>query len=134
PADPDDWSDALAELDLELRRIGWGREQEEAYLQRAFGHPSRSRLTAFKDLNAYLKAVKLLQPGTDPHSAAVPLQRSDLLSQSDLLLQQLGWDASRGRGFLEHHFQLASRQQLNDEQLLRFNLLLEGELIAAPLS
>jgi hypothetical protein len=128
-ADPDDWSDELAELDLELRRIGWEREQEAAYLQRAFGHPSRSRLTAYRDLSAYLKTVRLLQPGTAPNSAPVPLRRADLLSQSDQLLQSLRWDANHGRSFLEQHFQLSSRQQLSDEQLLHFNMLLESELI-----
>jgi hypothetical protein len=60
----------------------------------------------------------------------VPLRRSDLLQQSDKLLQSLRWDAVQGRELLEQHFQLSSRQQLNDEQLLQFNMLLEGELIA----
>jgi hypothetical protein len=44
------------------------------------------------------------------------------------MLQKLQWDASQGRAFLEEYFQLASRQQLSDEQLLHFNMLLEAEL------
>ena len=126
---PDDWSDELAALDLHLQRLGWGRDQESTYLQRAFGHPSRSRLTSYGDLSAYLKAVQQLSPGTDPGSAPVPLRRADLLSQCDQMLQQLQWDANQGRAFLEEHFQLASRQQLSDEQLLHFNMLLEGALL-----
>jgi hypothetical protein len=126
---PDDWSDELAALDLHLQRLGWGRDQESTYLQRAFGHPSRSRLTSYGDLSAYLKAVQQLSPGTDPGSAPVPLRRTDLLSQCDQMLQQLQWDANQGRAFLEEHFQLASRQQLSDEELLHFNMLLEGALL-----
>jgi hypothetical protein len=126
---PDDWSDELAALDLHLQRLGWDRDQESTYLQRAFGHPSRSRLTSYGDLSAYLKTVQQLSPGSDPASAPVPLRRADLLSQCDQMLQQLQWDASQGRAFLEEHFQLASRQQLSDEQLLHFNMLLEGELM-----
>ena len=126
---PDDWSDELAALDLHLQRLGWGRDQESTYLQRAFGHPSRSRLTSYRDLSAYLKAVQQLSPGSDPGSAPVPLRRADLLSQCDQMLQQLQWDASQGRAFLEEHFQLSSRQQLSDEQLLHFNMLLEEELM-----
>jgi hypothetical protein len=125
---PDDWSDELAALDLQLQQLGWGRDQESTYLQRAFGHPSRSRLTSYGDLNAYLKAVQQLSPGSDPASAPVPLRRTDLLSQCDEMLQKLQWDASQGRAFLEEYFQLASRQQLSDEQLLHFNMLLEAEL------
>jgi len=128
-ADPDDWSEELAELDVQLQRLGWDRSQESIYLQRAFGHPSRNRLTAYADLAAYLRAVRVLSLGSSPESAAIPLRRSELLSQCEQLLASLGWDAGRGRQFLEQHFQLASRQQLGDEQLLQFNMLLEEQLI-----
>jgi len=59
----------------------------------------------------------------------VPLRRRDLLEQCDQLLQQLHWDAARGRTLLEQEFQLSSRQQLSDEQLLQFNMLLESALL-----
>lgn len=127
--DPEDWSGELARLDLELRRIGWQREQEATYLERAFGHPSRSRLTSYGDLLAYLQALQNLPPASDPAMAPVPLRRRDLLSQCDQLLAQLRWDAAQGRQFLEEHFQLSSRQQLSDSQLLQFNMLLEGALV-----
>ena len=129
PLDPEDWSDELAALDVQLQRLGWQRDQESIYLQRAFGHPSRSRLTSYGDLVAYLAAVRHLQAPADPTSVAVPLRRVDLLAQSDELLAQLGWDGARGRELLESHFQRSSRQQLNDEDLLRFNMILEGELV-----
>jgi len=129
PPDPDDWSSELARIDLQLRRLGWQRQQESGYLERAFGHPSRSRLTSYADLLAYLQALEALEPGCDPSNAPVPLRRRDLLAQCDGLLAQLGWDAQQGRRFLERQFQASSRQQLSDEQLLQFNMLLEGELI-----
>jgi len=129
PVDPEDWSAELAQLDLQLRRLGWSREQEAIYLQRAFGHPSRHRLTTYADLMAYLRVVQSFTPDTDPAMAAVPLRRGDLLSQCDLLLEGLGWGAERGRAFLQHHLGAASRQQLSDQQLLQFNMLLEGEMI-----
>jgi hypothetical protein len=129
PADPEDWSAELAQIDLELRRLGWQREQEATYLGRAFHHPSRSRLTSYGDLVAYLQALQTLDAGSDPATAAVPLRRRDLLAQSDQLLGRLQWDAAQGRQFLEQHFQRSSRQQLSDSQLLQFNMLLEGALI-----
>ena len=129
PPDPDDWSSELTQLELELKRLGWQREQEGLYLERAFGHPSRSRLTSYGDLVAYLQALQALAPGADPSGAPVPLRRRDLLAQCDGLLAQLRWDAGQGRAFLERQFQVSSRQQLSDTQLLQFNMLLEGELI-----
>ena len=127
PADPEDWSSELAQLELELKRLGWQREQESSYLERAFGHPSRSRLTTYADLLAYLQALGGLEPGSDPANAAIPLRRRDLLIQCDQLLGQLNWDASQGRECLEQHFNLNSRQLLSDSQLLHFNMLLESE-------
>lgn len=128
-ADPDDWSEELAELDIQLQRIGWDRSQEGQYLERCFGHPSRSRITSYADLVSYLRGLRTLPVGATPANAAVPLRRSELLQQSDQLLQSLRWEAAQGRDLLEQHFQLSSRQQLNDEQLLQFNMLLEEQLI-----
>jgi len=130
-ADPEDWSAELARIDLALKRIGWQRDQEGLYLERAFGHPSRSRLTTYNDLLAYLRLVEQLEPGADPMAVPVPLRRADLLEQSDALLAQLGWDALRGRQFLEQHLGRGSRLQLNDAELLQFNMLLEEALLAA---
>ena len=130
PADPDDWSDELAELDVQLQRIGWDRNVESTYLQRAFGHPSRNRLTAYADLVSYLRSLRNLPAGADAATAPVPLQRRDLLEQCDQLLGSLQWDAQQGRQLLEQQFQLSSRQQLSDEQLLQFNMLLEEQVLA----
>ena len=130
PTDPDDWSDELAAVDLEIRRIGWDREQERSYLERAFGHSSRHKLTRYSDLVAYLKRLKVLEPGTPVEAAPVPLRRSDLISQGDQMLQSLGWTSDQARNFLNQHLGSNSRQSLSDEQLLSFNMLLENELVS----
>lgn len=131
PGDPEDWSSELARIDLQLQRLGWQRPQESAYLERAFGHGSRSRITTYADLLAYLRTLETLEPGCDPDSVPVPLRRRDLLTQSDALLAQLGWSAGQGRQFLEQHLGLASRQQLSDPQLLQFNMLLEEAVLGS---
>ncbi|MEB3176806.1 MAG: hypothetical protein VKJ87_04315, partial [Synechococcus sp.] len=121
PAEPEDWSEELTAVEMELQRLGWDRDQEGTYLQRAFGHPSRSRLVNYADMVSYLKALRCLEPGCSAASAVVPLRRSDLLRCSDELLGQLQWGAAQGRQFLEEQFGKGSRQQLSDEQLLVFN-------------
>jgi hypothetical protein len=131
PMDPEDWSQELTQIDLQVQRLGWGRAQEGIYLQRAFGHPSRSRLTRWADLTAFLRALEALAPGADPATAAIPLQRRDLLQQCDTLLERLGWDTGTARRFLERHLALSSRQQLSDDQLLQFNMLLEEAWLEA---
>ncbi|MFM7641906.1 MAG: hypothetical protein ACKO45_10205 [Cyanobium sp.] len=129
PSDPEDWSADLLQLDRLLRNLGWGREEEGVYLQRLFGQPHRSRLTRYADLMALQRALEALPPGSEPGSAPLPLLRSELLAQCDGLLVQLGWTTDRARQALEQHFAVNSRQRLSDQQLLAFNLLLEGELL-----
>ena len=128
PADPEDWSEELTAIDLELRRIGWDRSLERVYLERAFGHGSRHRLTRYGDLVAFLRQLRLLQPDENPGTAAVPIRRSDLIEQGDQMLSQLQWTRDQARDFLQKHQQSNSRQQLSDEQLLQFNIMLEDQL------
>jgi len=68
---------------MELKRLGWSREQESDYLQRALSFLSRSRITRYGDLCTYLSTLKQLTPGEDPATVSVPLQRRELLSQGD---------------------------------------------------
>ena len=128
PSDPEDWSEELTAIDFEINRIGWSRDQERVYLERAFGHAGRHRLTRYADLVAYLRQLRQLEPGDKADQAVVPLRRGDLISQGDEILRQLGWSGEQARGFLQQHLQAKSRQQLSDEQLLQFNLLLENQL------
>ena len=129
PTDPEDWSEELTSIDLELKRIGWGREQEQQYLERAFGHASRHRLTRYADLVAYLRQLRQLQQGDQPDQSSVPIRRSDLITQGDAMLKQLNWSGDQARAFLNQHLQANSRQQLTDEQLLQFNMLLEEQTL-----
>ena len=129
PTDPDDWSEELTAIDLELQRIGWDRANESIYLERAFGHSSRHRLTRFSDLVAYLKRLRELPASSDAKTAGIPLRRSDLVNQCDEILKRLNWEQQQAREFLQSNFQVGSRQQLSDEQLLGFNMLLEEQLL-----
>ena len=58
PTDPDDWSEELTAIDLQLKRIGWTREHEQMYLERAYGHGSRHKLTKYSDLVSFLNRLK----------------------------------------------------------------------------
>ena len=127
PTDPEDWSEELTAIDLELKRIGWGRDQERIFLERAFGHGSRHRLTRYADLVAYLRQLRQLQLHEQADQAHIPIRRSDLINQGDQMLKQLGWKADQARAFLQERLQASSRQQLTEEQLLQFNMLLEEQ-------
>ena len=131
PTDPDDWSEELTAIDLQLKRIGWAREHEHMYLERAYGHGSRHKLTRYSDLVSYLNKLKSFEVGADAGAVQSPLRRSDLITQGDEMLTTLKWDQERAKIFLQSKLGATSRQQLSDEQLFEFNMLLEEQLIAA---
>ena len=131
PTDPDDWSEELTAIDLELKRIGWTREHEHLYLERAHGHGSRHKLTRYSDLVSYLNKLKSLEVGAEAGAVQTPLRRSDLITQGDEMLTTLNWNQERAKSFLQSKLGATSRQQLSDEQLLEFNMFLEEQTMKA---
>ncbi len=125
--DPEDWSDELAAIDHELKRIGWDRKQEMLYLERCFGHASRHRITQYSDLTSFLNQLKEIKTGESPNQACQPIRRADLINQCDQVLEKLRWTPEQARKYLKEQLKVRSRQQLNDQQLLSFNKLLEAE-------
>ena len=85
-------------------------------------------MTRYADLVAYLRQLRQLEASDQPDQAIVPIRRGELITQGDQMLRQLGWSGEQARGFLQQHIQAKSRQQLSDEQLLQFNILLENQI------
>ena len=130
PTDPEDWSEELTAIDLQLKRIGWTRDHESEYLERAYGHGSRHKLTRYSDLVSYLNKLRSFDDEANAGSAPTPLRRGDLITQSDEMLKTLQWDQETAKSFLQSKLGATSRQQLSDEQLFEFNMLLEEQLIS----
>ncbi len=49
-----------------------------------------------------------------------PLDLSDIISQTDVEMMRLGWDARQGRAYLKQVFNKESRQQLTVQELQQF--------------
>jgi hypothetical protein len=62
--------------------------------------------------------------GAEP---AMAVDLSDIIAQTDVELQRLGWSVSQGREFLEKTYGKRSRHDLTDEELLEFLLYLETQ-------
>jgi hypothetical protein len=56
-----------------------------------------------------------------------PIDLSDIIAQTGVELQRLGWDVHKGREFLEKTYGKRSRHDLTDEELLEFLLYLETQ-------
>lgn len=60
PQGGDDWTEELAQIDLELRRLGWTIAEESAYLQEKYGKASRDHITDYGELLQFLTALQAM--------------------------------------------------------------------------
>lgn len=68
----------------------------------------------------------------DTPPSADPVDLSDIIVQTDVELERLGWDVNQGREFLERTYGKRSRHDLTDEELLEFLLYLESQPTPSP--
>ncbi|WP_320676891.1 hypothetical protein [Prochlorococcus sp. MIT 1300] len=126
--DPEDWTEELAQVELEIKRIGWSRIDESKYLDRAMGYSSRQLITQYSELISYLNQLKKFVKDESPESADIPLKRGDLITESNSILKELNWDIAKSRAYLLESMKVKSRQDLSDEKLMQFNNILLEKL------
>ena len=116
--EPSDWSDELTAIDAEIVRLKWSRDDEINFLEKTFGYNNRSKITNYNDIVKYLNLLKKLDKPT--HSKIVATNINSLIRESDNILSDLSWDHMQGREYLLREFNVSTRKELNEEQLLSF--------------
>ena len=116
--EPSDWSDELAAIDLEIKRLKWSREDEINFLNKIFGYNNRNKITNYKDLVRYLDLLK--KKKHDNLSNTVNQDINSLINESDQILRELSWDHLKGREYLQREFNVSTRKELNNNQLIQF--------------
>ena len=116
--EPSDWSDELTAIDSEIERLKWTREDEISFLETKFGYNNRNKITKYNDILKYLKLLK--QVDTTNKCNVANGNINTLINESDLILRDLKWDYSQGRQFLKKEFNVSTRKELNQDQLLIF--------------
>jgi hypothetical protein len=138
----EDWSDELAQIDLELKRLGWTGQQESLYLQQNYGKSSRDYITDYGELLNFLSALRTLPSAAPawkpsivekipeaspdysqwqslPQEPVIP-ERSILMEQVTGECKRLGWTNRQGRDYLLQTYQKSTRQELTDGELWEF--------------
>ncbi len=65
-----DWSEDLAQISVELKRLNWDSKQEQEYLQRTFNKSSRDDIIDHGELMDYLGYLQALPSYFEEHSEA----------------------------------------------------------------
>ena len=116
--EPIDWSNELTAIDSEIDRLKWSREEEIKFLQKNLGFNSRNKITNYNDIVKYLNLLKKIDISL--HSDILNQNIKTLIEESDSLLRDLSWDHTQGREYLQKEFNVSTRKELNEEQLLSF--------------
>ena len=117
-SEPSDWSNELIAIDSEIHRLNWTREDEIKFLEKNLGYNSRNKITSYKDIVMYLTLLK--KTNNENSSNIVKDNLYKLIEESDTILSDLSWDNIKGREFLQKEFNVSTRKELNENQLLLF--------------
>lgn len=117
--EPSDWSNELAGIDLEIERLKWSRDDEKDYLEKKFGYNSRNKITNYSDIQEYLTLLKNIDR-SDRIEDNLNTRIKTLIDNSDTILRDLSWDNKQGREFLQKEFNVSTRKELDENQLISF--------------
>ena len=113
--EPFDWSNDLAAIDSEIRRLKWTRDDEIKFLEKKLGYNNRNKITNYKQLINYLNMLKKIDETTLADSNI-----NNLIEESEIILKELSWDYKKGREYLLKEFNVSARKDLNEKQLITF--------------
>ena len=122
--EPNDWSNELTAIDHEIKRLNWTRDNENSFLENNFGYNNRNKITKYAEIVSYLDMLKKLD------NVATSIDKKDktknLILETDILLKELSWDNNKGREYLKKEFNVLTRKELDEQQLISFVSMLKS--------
>ncbi len=116
--EPSDWSSELTSIDSEIQRLKWSRDDEINFLEKNLGYNNRNKITNYDDIVKYLELLK--KTPFQNLSNVVNENINTLIEKSDSILKELSWNHIQGREFLQKEFNVSTRKELSQEQLVSF--------------
>ena len=116
--EPSDWSNELTAIDSEIKRLKWSRDDEIVFLEKVLGYNNRNKITSYDDIVKYLSLLKKTDIQNPLKIANGNL--NNLIEESDVILRDLSWDYKQGREFLQKEFNVLTRKELSETQLVSF--------------
>tara|TARA_B100000579_G_scaffold218098_1_gene178384 strand:+ start:399 stop:1067 length:669 start_codon:yes stop_codon:yes gene_type:complete len=116
--EPCDWSNELTAIDSEIQRLKWSRDDEIKFLEKNYGYNNRNKITNYSDIVNYLSLLKKINNQNNPKLIKVNI--NTLIEESDSILRDLSWNNIQGREYLEKEFNVSTRKELNEKQLISF--------------
>ncbi len=118
---PRDWSNDLALIDIELKRLNWGKEDENKLISMLFNYGQRNKIIHYKEIQLYLEILKSLEKGQSVKDIDLNSCRPFLKQQTDNYINLLNWSESKARASLYEKYGYQSRSELNLSELYKYS-------------
>ena len=116
--EPNDWSSELTAIDTEINRLNWTRDDEIRFLEKNLGYNNRNKITNYNELINYLTMLKRTERISSFKTNKNNIE--SIIEESNIVLKDLSWDNIQGREFLQKEFNVSTRMELDEEQLISF--------------
>lgn len=113
--DPSDWSKELMEIDTQIKRLEWSRDDENLFLEKTLGYKRRNKIIHYNELIKYLNILKEMEVKISNNK-----DKQYLIDESDNLMKDLSWNYRKGREYLQKEYNVSTRNELNNIQLATF--------------
>jgi len=116
--EPSDWSNELTAIDSEIQRLCWSRDDEMEFLKKTFGYKNRNKITKYNELVHYLGILKKIDNQNSHKTDHTSIE--NMMEETDIILKELSWDYKQGREYLQKEFNVSTRKELDETQLISF--------------
>ena len=116
--EPSDWSNELSAIDSEIERLKWSRDDEINFLEKNLGYNNRNKITTYTEIVNYLNLLKKISKLNKSNNENNNIKT--LIDESDIILRDLSWDHKQGREYLLKEFNVSTRKELDEKQLILF--------------
>ena len=116
--EPSDWSNELTLIDSEIKRLNWSRDDEINFLEKNLGYNNRNKITNYKELLNYLNILKKVNNLNSMNSS--PTNIETMIKESDDILRDLSWNHKQGKEYLQKEFNVSTRKELDEKQIISF--------------
>ncbi|AAQ00044.1 MULTISPECIES: hypothetical protein [Prochlorococcus] len=125
---PNDWSEEISKIDIEIERLGWNKEDENEFMKITIGQSNRNRIKSYEDILFFIELLQKMKKGEDMKNININYLKEKLISESNDILRSLNWSNETAREYFVDKFKVNSRSELGIYELLKFVSMLGKEL------
>ncbi len=117
---PSDWSQDLNRYELEIKRLGFNKAEENLLIKELIGYNSRNMIIDYDDLLLMIKIIKTTKDNKSVIQIKEFYSKDNLIKETNHILSELKWNTEKARKVVYDFYKVKSRNKLSQKQLIEF--------------